>query len=85
MPGAGAVDDEHGPIWRGAAGCGGPLRSPAAGVAATVMPDAAAPRPLLSPCGSMLSRSPSIGSERPPCAGDAGRCRVTDQRATPAR
>ena len=42
MPGAGAVDDEHGPIWRGAVGCGGPLRSPAAGVAATVMPDAAA-------------------------------------------
>ena len=38
----GAVDDEHGPIWRGAVGCGGPLRSPAAGVAATVMPDAAA-------------------------------------------
>lgn len=42
MPGAGAVDDKHGPIWRGAVGCGGPLRSPAAGVAATVMPDAAA-------------------------------------------
>ena len=42
MPGEGGVDDEHGLIWRGAAGCGGPFRSPAAGVAATVMPDAAA-------------------------------------------
>ena len=48
MPGPGAVDDEHGPIWRGGGRCGGPLRSPAAGVAATVMPDAAASAPVIA-------------------------------------
>jgi hypothetical protein len=76
MPGAGAVDDEHGPIWRGAAGCGGPLRSPAAGVAATVMPDAAASAAVIAAATfAVRLHAVTFAVHREPEAAVRGRCR----------
>ena len=89
MPGAGAVDDEHDPIRRGAVGCGGPLRSPAAGVAATVMPDAAASVAVIAAATLAVRLHAvtfTVHREREATVRGRGRQMPgTDQRETPAR